>query len=480
MKTAALSRVVRLLAVCLGLGAGSANAGIRALLVGIGDYPEGCGFSKLEGPPNDLSMMRDWLVKDMAVPDSSVMILKEDQATNHGIQRAIQNHLQQGAAADDVVLFYYSGHGTQVEDLGPELDEPDRKDEALVAWGFSETDTSSWLTDDVLHRQLGAIKASHVLVMFDSCHAGSGTRGSKGSAGSFQWSNRSAVAPDTSFRDKHAPQNQVFLAACGDGEIARQVHSETADDVVGVFTEAFLTTARSGSTRADLASFEKALRDESGRVVRRLGEQFSQAPVVEGPRKDFSLADFLGGRVFGTNQPQVAQVRQVPVLDGFTPSGGIKVALVTGRDRYQWTEELTAEVTVDKPAYLRVFHVDSAGEITQIHPNSIYPQKRMEPGEVLHLPPKDAVGGKTYALRITGPRQGLEALVAVASAEPFGDREAREFAAGLFNPITDNTPGQLMTRGIVVEAAPGAGGSASSVAATARGQAVRIFRTAGR
>lgn len=480
MKTVALLRVARLLAVCIGLAAGSANAGIRALLVGIGDYPSGCGFSSLAGPPNDLAMMRDWLIKDMAVPESSVMILKEDQATNQGIQMAIQNHLQKGAGVNDVVFFYYSGHGTQVEDLGPELDEPDHKDEALVAWDFSETDTSTWLTDDVLHRQLGAIKASHVLVMFDSCHAGSGTRGSKGSAGSFQWSTRSGIAPDTSFRDKRAPQNQLFLAACGDGKIARQVHSEAVGDVVGVFTEAFLTTVRSGSPLADLATFEKALREESGRVVHRLGEQFSQAPVVEGSRKDFSFADFLAGRVFPSIEPQMARMPPVPVVDGFTPSGGIKVLLSTDRDHYKWTEELTAEVTVDKPAYLRVFHIDSAGEITQIHPNSIYPQKRIEPGEVLRLPPKEAVKGKSYALRITGPRQGLEALVAVASAEPFGDREAREFAAGLFNPIKDNTPGQLMTRGIVVEAAAGAGGPATATAATASGQALRIFRTVGR
>lgn len=480
MKTVALSRVARLLATLLGLEASSADAGIRALLVGIGDYPAGSGFSDLAGPPNDLAMMRDWLIKDLAVPESSVMILKGDQATSQGIQMAIKTHLQQGAAVNDVAFFYYSGHGTQVEDLGPELDEPDHKDEALVSWDFSETDTSTWLTDDVLHSQLGAIRASHVIVMFDSCHAGSGTRGSKGSAGSFQWSTRSVAAPDTSFHDKRAPKNQLFVAACGDGEIARQVYSETADDVVGVFTEAFLTTVRSGSTGADLVTFEKALREESGRVVHRLGEQFSQAPVVEGPRKGFSFADFLRGRVFAITEPQIVRLPPVPVMDGFTPSGGIKVSLVTGRDRYQWTEEVTAEVTVDKPAYLRVFHIDSAGEITQVHPNSIYPQKRMEPGEVLRLPPKEAVNGRSYALRITGPRQGLEALVAVASAEPFGDREAREFAAGLFNPIKDNTPGQLMTRGIVVEAAPGAGGPATATAATARGQAVRIFRTVGR
>ena len=477
MKSTMLSGLGRLLALGSVLTGESASAGIRALLVGIGDYHEGCGFSKLDGPPNDLVLMREWLLKDMAVPESSVMILKEEQATSQGIQTAIREHLQQKAAADDVVFLYYSGHGTQVEDLGPEPDEIDGRDEALVTWDFSETDTSTWLTDDVIHHQLGAIQAAHILVMFDSCHAGTGTRGIKGSAGSFQWSTRAAVAADTSFRERRAPQNQLFLAACGDGEVARQVYSATAGDVVGAFTEAFLKTARSGAVSADLASFEKTLRDEAGRIVRREGEQFSQAPVVEGIRKDSSLADFLGGRVFGNHGAPRLELPPVPVLNGFTSIGGIQVVLTTGRDRYQWTEELTAEVTVDKPAYLRVFHIDSVGGITQIHPNSILPQRIVEPGEVLHLPPREVVGGRTYALRVTGPHQGLEAVVAVASARPFEDREAFSFAAGLFNPIADNTPGELMTRGIAVEAAPVGG---APVAATLRGQAVRIFRTVGR
>lgn len=457
--------------------AGSADAGIRALLVGIGDYPFEMGFSKLDGPPNDVAMMKEWLVKDLAVPESSVMILKDEQATNRGIQTAIQTHLQQGCAPGDVAFFYYSGHGTRVEDLGPETDEADWKDEALVSWDFSETDTSTWLTDDVLHRHLGAIKASHVLVLFDSCHAGTGTRGIKGSAGSFQWATRSAGKPDTSFREKRAPENQLFLAACGDGQIARQVHSEVIDGVVGVFTEAFLGTVRAGSAGTDMASFEESLRDETGRVVRRLGERFTQEPVVEAQRKDFSMGDFLGGRVFAPGNHREAPP---PVLDGFLPGGEIKVALTTDRDRFLWTEELSAIVTVDRPAYVRVYHVDSAGEINQIHPNLLIPQRRMEAGEALHLPPEEAVGGKTYKLRVTGPRQGLEALIAVASEKPFEDREAREFAAGLFNPIKDTSPAQLMTRGIAVEARPGAGGEGPAAPVAAWGQAVRIFRTVGR
>jgi hypothetical protein len=463
---------------------------IHALLVGIGDYPAEVGpqFPSLSGPPNDLKLMREWLTNDLGVSGEKVRILHNADATSAGIQKAFDEHLVQGCGPDDVALFYFTGHGTQVPDLGPELDEADQLDEALVTADFRASDTSTWLTDDVIHRHLAALKARHVLVLLDCCHAGSGTRGIKGAGNVFGWTTRSIgleARPDTSMMEKSSPENHVFLAACGDGELARQIYDDGLEGDVAVFSQGFRSLANSAAAGESLERFEIRLREEvSRRVKEKLNELLDQRPVLEAARKDFSLKAFLQGKVFSIGELSAATTpRPSPgMVDGFTPTGGIRVSLETDRTNYTWTQRLNATVSVDRTAYVRVFHVDPQGKIIQVHPNAILAQAALHPGETLHLPPREPVNGKNYELRITAPGQGLEALIAVASTQPFSDREAREFAGGLFNAIPETSPAAVMSRGIRVE--PRLGGTSSPTAAASSGmgsavfgQAVRIFRT---
>lgn len=465
-----------LILICLApfLRSGAAAGTVRALLVGIGDYPAAVGpmFPDLEGPPNDLKMMADWLGSDLGIPESSIATLSDVQATSGNIQKAMERHLIQGCKPDDVAIFYFSGHGTQVADLGPEKDEDDEMDEALVTADFNESDPSTWLTDDVIYRQLAAVPARNVIVLFDACTTGTGTRGIKGAASSFDWNTRSALKPDSSLREKRSPANQFFFAACGDGELARQVYDSPSGGVVGVFTLGFRQLMAGPKGTGTLGEFEIALQKHVDRLVReKINENLGQRPVIQAASKDMTLLSLLSDPA-ASSAP--ARVTPAPgVIGGFTSDGPIRVTLTTNKDRYLWTEELVAEITVDQPAYVRVFHVDTTGEIAQIHPNAILGQRQLRPGETLRLPPTEPVNGRIYPLRVTGPNQGMEALIAVASTQPFTDREAREFTSGLFNPIPNSSPAQTMTRGITVE---GRADTASETTA-ARGQAVRIYRT---
>lgn len=473
---------VRLLVIGLVLAtASTAPAGtIRALLVGIGDYQEATGFSPLEGPPNDLKLMREWIVEGLGADPEAVAVLRDKQATSKGIQEAFQRHLVAPSQPEDVVIFYFSGHGTQVHDLGPVRDERDEEDEALVTADFREEDTSTWFTDDMIHRHLSAVKAGHVLVMFDCCNAGTATREIKGSSGLFGWTSRSVAKPDTSLREKSAPEHHLYLAACGDGELARQVYDKQARGTVGVLTRSFLRVANGPSAAAPLDELQSALRDDVHQTVQNLNEHFKQRPVVDSARRDYALKDFLAGTVF-VREGETA--RPAPgVLDGFTSAGAIGVTLATDRQVYRWTENLTATVQVDRTAYVRVVHVDSRGIMTQLHPNAKFPQRMLQPGETLQLPPREAGPKGTYALRVTGPHQGLEALIAVASTRPFTDREAQEFAEGLFNPLPDSSPARVMHRGIEIEPRHEGGAAPVDNPAAAPphpdfGQAVRIYRT---
>jgi len=449
-----------------------AAAEVRALLVGVGEYPPEAGPSlpTLGGPPNDVQLMRSLLVERLGVPAGNVVTLVDEKATSRGIQDAFRSHLIRDCGEDDVAVFFFAGHGLQVDDLGPDADEADGLDEALVPYDYDELDPATWLTDDMVHRLLAAVPSRHVLVMFDCCHAGTGTRSI---GGPFKWAGtRSTDTVGIGMREKGAAENHVFLAACRDGEKARPMYDEDLRAKVGVFTHSFCDLLAAKTKDASLDEFEKALRREVDREVKRLAASAIQTPVIEAARRDFSLADFLKGKVFTGGS--AAGTLPDPALDpgplqGFTPAGELQVTLTTDKPTYVWTEELTAVATVDRPAYLRIVHVDAKGSQTQLYPNKLQPQRLLKAGERVSIPPP----GKK--LRITGPEQGVEMLIAVASEKPFTDKEANVFGKAWANALPETTAAGTMSRGIVVEprnpgAPPRVGGGGGT------GQAVRIFR----
>lgn len=478
-----------------------AMAEIRALVIGIGSYPPDSGYSVLEGPPNDVHLMQKWLAKNLGTNPSAVRTVTEQQATSLGIQKAIRSHLVEGTHPEDVALLYFTGHGGQAPDL--EGDETDGQDELLVSYDYRHTEPGTWLTDDILHYHLQAIPARHVLILFDCCNAGTATRGIKGASSPFTWKTRSTANVSTSFRERYALDHHVYFAACGDGELARQIALE--EGVVGVFTHGFLQMMKRETVNASLDSFQQSLQElVAQKVSERINSKLTQRPRVEASRRDFSMASLLKGQVFGspptrptsssliTTSPPLAAQPPSPPLSIQSPlppenslalnqPSSLQVTLKAGAF-YRWTELIQAEVTVSQDAHVRVFHVDSLGSVTQIHPNRIQEQTWLRAGETLHLPPRSPVNGRNYALRVGPPLQGLEALLAVASTEPFTDREAREFAAGAvgFTPLPD-TPAEALGRGIAVEArsnpdnVPASAKPAPSTHSS--GRAIHIFRS---
>jgi hypothetical protein len=145
----------------------------RALLVGINDYaPQGAGGSDLEGCVNDVREMADTLLSvGFATP--AIEVVTDAKATAAGILDGL-GWLTKKALPGDTLVFYYSGHGSQVADTSG--DEPDRKDEILCP---HDTDFSRkvWVSDDQLKEAFSALPPGALLeVILDSCHSGTGTR----------------------------------------------------------------------------------------------------------------------------------------------------------------------------------------------------------------------------------------------------------------------------------------------------------------
>ncbi len=146
----------------------------KALLVGINDYaPVGLGGPDLKGCVNDIIDMFHTLNSLGIVPakPGSMRILTDKRATRANILDGIR-WLVKGAKKGDVLIFHYSGHGSQVADTsGAEID---GKDETICPHDYS---TAGMIRDDDLLELFTGIEEGVVFdVILDSCHSGTGTK----------------------------------------------------------------------------------------------------------------------------------------------------------------------------------------------------------------------------------------------------------------------------------------------------------------
>ncbi len=152
-----------------------------ALLVGINIYRNSGArpdFSNLAGCVNDVEDMKSLLLGTYDFPADHIQVLTDARATHAAIVDAFKNHLIANAQANDVVIFYFSGHGSQMKDVSG--DEADGYDETIVPHDTRDREGKVFdISDDELNellRQL-SLKTKKVTFIFDSCHSGSAVRG---------------------------------------------------------------------------------------------------------------------------------------------------------------------------------------------------------------------------------------------------------------------------------------------------------------
>lgn len=140
--------------------------GKYALCIGINDYPG--TDSDLAGCVNDAN---DWAA-ELGARGFEVARLTDGQATLAAMTAGIEALIGKAVAGDTVVITY-SGHGTWVPDSSG--DEPDGRDEGLCPHDIGRVGP---LLDDEIRRLFAARKAgARVVLISDSCHSGSVTRG---------------------------------------------------------------------------------------------------------------------------------------------------------------------------------------------------------------------------------------------------------------------------------------------------------------
>jgi metacaspase-1 len=274
----------------------------KALLVGINDYPG--TQNDLQGCVNDITNIYDVLVKYFAFLPSDIVMLSDSRAKKKEIVQGLKS-LIAGGKDGDVLVFHYSGHGSQVPDV--EGDEDDGKDEVICPYDFNWN--GGFIKDDDISELVAEMKKGVKLeLILDSCHSGTGTRelivdrtslpgaGAASMDAVSLWNSPHCIRP----RFLQAPPDialradEIFGPELGLGRLAR---TEPMNHVLWAACRAnqYSADADIGGKPAGAFTyyFCRHLRDMQGKVTREQllklvraslkHEGFSQVPQLEGP-----------------------------------------------------------------------------------------------------------------------------------------------------------------------------------------------------
>ena len=145
----------------------------HAILVGIWDYEN--PNLQLDAPPNDLKLMKEILAAHGVSEERSHILTNPNKRQ---IQRKFRE-LSRRLKPSDSLLFYFSGHGTQIIDRlgtlpGDEAEGryPDRNDEALLPVDANLASPETYLLDDELNVLLQEFPTREIVCIIDTCYSG--------------------------------------------------------------------------------------------------------------------------------------------------------------------------------------------------------------------------------------------------------------------------------------------------------------------
>lgn len=185
MRPISLAIAFLLFVLCLG----SAEAGTRALIVGVSGYPNLADSLRLTGPKNDSREVANTLAR-LGIPAADITVLADGvDNLSHGIvnegpatKAAVLGKLSRLADISqpgDLVVFYFSGHGSQQPDRNG--DEGGSADEIILPydvgkWNGSEVDRA--IADDELNGPIERMLARGVdfFGIIDACFSATGFR----------------------------------------------------------------------------------------------------------------------------------------------------------------------------------------------------------------------------------------------------------------------------------------------------------------
>ncbi|HEV8433877.1 MAG TPA: caspase family protein [Thermoanaerobaculia bacterium] len=287
----------------------------HALLIGISDYSAsrlptiglpapGRSWSNLDGAATDVAVMRELLLKKKGFAAADVAMLTDQEATRAAILDAIDKRLVCAAGKGDIVLFYYSGHGSQVRNT--RSDEDDFYDESLVPADSRRGALD--VRDKELRTRFNAIldQGAQLTVVLDSCHSASAARGFDAGAHVRALGADERDVADPPQGPRPEDHGALVFAAAQDFDSAY----ETIDhgEIHGAFSWALARAVRDGPS-------DEPAEDTFARVEARLRVEMPlQEPVIAG-------TDAVRKRPFLVSKAAPRVPLPVIAVEGRLPSG---------------------------------------------------------------------------------------------------------------------------------------------------------------
>ena len=346
---------------------------VYCLLVGIDAYGPPVDVP-LQGCRTDMRHLEQYLHGRLGGA-ARIVTLSDDQATKEGVVSGFRSHLAQ-AGSGDIVLFAYSGHGSQ--ELPPSefaFGDASGKIQNLLLFDAGH-ETGGQFVWPLADKELGLLldevvaRGAHVVAMLDCCHSGDGTRDAFVTAR--QWNPASVRDADAAVQtaiDKlkgprpldgfldgtlqhfqtRTSSGHVALTACQSSELAKELI--IGEEHRGAFTATMIEVLETVGSKADYRSVVAAVRSRLERTVER--QRPSVYPIDAGGLGDGLFLDgtiepappsFLmtksesgwsvdAGAVHGLRAPADGEEFRFACLqpDG-TPCGQVRVVSVeTGR-----------------------------------------------------------------------------------------------------------------------------------------------------
>lgn len=142
----------------------------KALLIGINQYQN--SLWNLSGCINDVFNIYDLIYNKYAFLPDDIRVLVNERATKENILHRMK-YLAENSSSGDIILWYYSGHGSQIRDRNNDELE-DHLDEILVPYDHDWDDA---LKDDDLYNIIKLVHPeAYLYIVLDCCNSGDGAR----------------------------------------------------------------------------------------------------------------------------------------------------------------------------------------------------------------------------------------------------------------------------------------------------------------
>ncbi len=266
------------------------------LLIGISDYPstEGFEIEKLKAPVKDVAALSAFLgdsEKGGFNPDH-IFTLTDAEATRRNILITF-NEIANRTSPEDMVIFYFSGHGTRLSDTGTTYLIPydhDLRDVATTCIDFSD-----------LAGKIRKMEANKVVVILDACHSG----GVK-PEGARTVANTGLIKRYLEEFEK--AEGRALLLSSDESEVSW----ETEDN--GIFTR-FLLEGLNGKADANddgIVTFTEVAVYVEDAVPRYTRENFAR---IQKPTRRYEFGQVRGDIPLAINWSKVSRQKQQKLLD---------------------------------------------------------------------------------------------------------------------------------------------------------------------